>query len=157
MLLVNGMVPAKTRRENVARFQDDASGPQLILVQSQAGKEGISLHDTTGKHQRAAVQFGAANAADDGHAARRPHLPNGSGHRRDHSLPEHGDQLRDGPVATTIAQRASAAENLGSGELARPQRFLHQRGLGGKRELQGWHGRRAGKAERRSRRRRTMP
>ena len=38
MLLVNGMVPAKTRRENVARFQDDASGPQLILVQSQAGK-----------------------------------------------------------------------------------------------------------------------
>lgn len=119
VLLFNGDVPTKTRRANVAKFQDDASGPQVILVQSAAGKEGISLHDTTGKHQRVLFNLG------------QPTQPTTS-------IQQEGRIYRTGQVtdaifrylntgtswekwafATTIAQRASAAENLALGEQAR--------------------------------------
>jgi len=119
VLLFNGDVPANQRRANVAKFQDDASGPQIILVQSAAGKEGISLHDTTGKHQRVLFNLG------------QPTQPTTA-------IQQEGRIYRTGQVtdaifrylntgtnweklafATTIAQRASAAENLGMGEMAR--------------------------------------
>jgi len=119
VLLFNGDVPAKVRRANVEKFQDDASGPQVILVQSAAGKEGISLHDTTGKHQRVLLNLG------------QPTQPTTA-------IQQEGRIYRTGQVtdaifrylntgtnwerwafATTIAQRASAAENLGMGEQAR--------------------------------------
>jgi hypothetical protein len=88
-------------------------------VQSAAGKEGISLHDTTGKHQRALFNLG------------QPTQPTTS-------IQQEGRTYRTGQVtdaifryfntgtnwerwafATTIAQRASAAENLAMGEQAR--------------------------------------
>jgi hypothetical protein len=119
VLLFNGDVPTKVRRANVAKFQDDASGTQVILVQSAAGKEGISLHDTTGKHQRVLFNLG------------QPTQPTTS-------IQQEGRIYRTGQVtdamfrylntgtnwerwafATTIAQRASAAENLALGEQAR--------------------------------------
>jgi len=119
VLLFNGDVPTKVRRANVAKFQDDASGPQVILVQSAAGKEGISLHDTTGKHARVLFNLG------------QPTQPTTS-------IQQEGRIYRTGQVtdamfrylntgtnwerwafATTIAQRASAAENLALGEQAR--------------------------------------
>lgn len=119
VLLFNGDVPTKQRRGNVAKFNDDASGPQVILVQSAAGKEGISLHDTTGLHQRTLFNLG------------QPTQPTTA-------IQEEGRTYRTGQVtdaifrylttgtdwerwafATTIANRASAAENLGMGEMAR--------------------------------------
>ena len=119
VLLVNGMVPAKTRRENVARFQDDASGPQLILVQSQAGKEGISLHDTTGKHQR--VLFNLGQPTQPTMAMQQEGRIYRMGQVTDAIIRylNTGTNWERWAFATTIAQRASAAENLGSGELAR--------------------------------------
>nr|HNI20744.1 DEAD/DEAH box helicase family protein [Nitrospira sp.] len=119
VLLVNGLVPAKTRRENVARFQDDASGPQLILVQSQAGKEGISLHDTTGKHQR--VLFNLGQPTQPTMAMQQEGRIYRMGQVTDAIIRylNTGTNWERWAFATTIAQRASAAENLGSGELAR--------------------------------------
>ena len=118
VLLVNGLVPAKTRRENVARFQDDAS-PQLILVQSQAGKEGISLHDTTGKHQR--VLFNLGQPTQPTMAMQQEGRIYRMGQVTDAIIRylNTGTNWERWAFATTIAQRASAAENLGSGELAR--------------------------------------
>lgn len=119
VLLFNGDVKPADRRAAVAKFQDDASGPQVILVQSAAGKEGISLHDTTGKHQRVLFNLG---------------LPT----RPTTAIQQEGRIYRTGQVtdaiirylntgtnwekwafATTIAQRASTTENLGLGEMAR--------------------------------------
>lgn len=119
VLLFNGDVSKGQRRANVAKFQDDASGPQVILVQSAAGKEGISLHDTTGKHQRVLFNLG------------QPTQPTTA-------IQQEGRIYRTGQVtdaifrylntgtiwekiafATTIATRASTAENLGMGEQAR--------------------------------------
>lgn len=119
VLLFNGDVPAKTRRDNVAKFQDDASGPQVILVQSAAGKEGISLHDTTGKHQR--VLFNLGQPTQPTTAIQQEGRIYRTGQKSDAIFRylNTGTNWEKWAFATTIAQRASAAENLGMGEQAR--------------------------------------
>ena len=57
LLLFNGDVPKKERRKAVKLFNTDGSGYDVILVQSDAGKEGISLHDKTGKHPRVVMHL----------------------------------------------------------------------------------------------------
>ena len=52
----NGSETAKDRSEAIRKFNDDDSKTKVLVVQVQAGKEGISLHDTTGKYPR--VQIG---------------------------------------------------------------------------------------------------
>lgn len=48
----NGNVPQKTKSKSVKDFNKDNSGINILVVQEEAGKEGISLHDITGTHQR---------------------------------------------------------------------------------------------------------
>lgn len=119
LLLFNGDVSPKDRRANVAKFNSDESGPQVILVQSAAGKEGISLHDTTGKHQRALLNLGlptqpTTSIQQEGRIFR-------TGQASDAILRyfNTGTNWERWAFATTIAQRASAAENLAAGESAR--------------------------------------
>jgi len=54
---MNGDTPKKDKSKNVALFNEDHSGKDIIVVQEEAGKEGISLHDTTGKHQRVLISL----------------------------------------------------------------------------------------------------
>lgn len=118
VLLINGDEKKKDLLERYKRFQDDASGPQVMLVQS-AKNKGWSGHDTTGKHQRVLINLGQPTA---------PTL----------AIQQEGRIYRTGQVsdaimrylntgtnwekwtfATTIAGRAGTAENLGMGEQAR--------------------------------------
>jgi hypothetical protein len=119
VLLFNGDVSVKDRRANVQRFQDDDSGPQVILVQSAAGKEGISLHDTTGKHQR--VLFNLGQPTQPTTAIQQEGRIYRTGQVTDAIFRylNTGTNWEKWAFATTIANRASAAENLGMGELAR--------------------------------------
>ncbi len=119
VLLFNGDVPSKQRRANVEKFQDDDSGPQVILVQSAAGKEGISLHDTTGKHQR--VLFNLGQPTQPTTAIQQEGRIYRTGQKSDAIFRylNTGTNWEKWAFATTIAQRASAAENLGMGEQAR--------------------------------------
>lgn len=48
----NGQETAAERHKAVEAFNTDGSKCNLLVVQVAAGKEGISLHDKTGKHQR---------------------------------------------------------------------------------------------------------
>lgn len=118
VLLVNGDEKKADLLARYKRFQDDESGPQVMLVQS-AKNKGWSGHDTTGKHQRVLINLGQPTA---------PTL----------AIQQEGRIYRTGQVsdaimrylntgtnwekwtfATTIAGRASTAENLGMGEQAR--------------------------------------
>lgn len=119
VLLFNGDVSAKDRRAAVEKFQDDSSGPQVILVQSAAGKEGISLHDTTGKHQR--VLFNLGQPTQPTTAIQQEGRIYRTGQATDAIFRylNTGTNWEKWAFATTIAQRASAAENLGMGEQAR--------------------------------------
>lgn len=54
----NGTVNGKERSKAKNDFNADGSGADIIVVQSAAGEAGISLHDTTGGHQRVLINLG---------------------------------------------------------------------------------------------------
>lgn len=56
--LFNGTVPKAKRLGNLARFNTDGSGADVLIVQADAGGAGISMHDTTGNHQRVLINLG---------------------------------------------------------------------------------------------------
>jgi hypothetical protein len=119
VLIFNGDVPPKKRRVNVAEFNDDGSGPRVMLVQSAAGKEGISLHDTTGKHKRVLLNLGLPTQPTT--AIQQEGRIYRVGQQSDAAFRyfNTGTSWEKWAFATTIAQRASAAENLAVGEQAR--------------------------------------
>jgi hypothetical protein len=119
LLLFNGDVPSKERRAAVARFQSDDTGPQVILVQSAAGKEGISLHDTTGKHQRVLINLGQPTQPTTAMQQEGRIYRTGQASDAIIRYLNTGTSWERWAFASTIAQRSSAAEDLGSGELAR--------------------------------------
>ena len=55
VLFFSGKESAKVKNEAVKLFNDDNSGKNIIVIQEASGKEGISLHDRTGKHQRVVI------------------------------------------------------------------------------------------------------
>lgn len=57
-VVFNGTIPKKKRVEDMRRFNEDGSGVDIIVIQMEAGKEGVSLHDTTGKHPRVMINLG---------------------------------------------------------------------------------------------------
>lgn len=54
----NGTISKKLRREFLKDFNNDHGNTDLFLIQQKAGKEGISLHDKTGRFQRVLIQLG---------------------------------------------------------------------------------------------------
>ena len=117
--IFNGDVPSKKRREVVNAFNKSGGDTNIILVQRASGKEGISLHDRDGKHQRVFIDLGIPGRPTDaiqseGRIYRHgvmsnaivEYLTTGTGWERQ-------------TFAQTIAQRASTAENLAMGERAR--------------------------------------
>lgn len=126
-LVYNGRIPNKKRAFARDAFNRDGSGRDIIIVQSAAGEAGISLHDTSGQHQRVLYNLG---------------LPT----RPTTAIQQEGRIYREGQVsdaiirymstgtnwersafAQTIAERASTAENLALGDEARALResFIH--------------------------------
>ena len=51
-------VPDKKRRENLAAFNRDDSGLDVLVMQANAGREGVSAHDTTGGKPRVLINLG---------------------------------------------------------------------------------------------------
>ena len=58
VLFFSGKESKKEKNKAVDLFNDDNSGKNIIVIQEASGKEGISLHDTTGNHQRALITLG---------------------------------------------------------------------------------------------------
>lgn len=55
VLFFSGKESSKVKDKAVDTFNDDGSGKNIIVIQEASGKEGISLHDKTGKHQRVCI------------------------------------------------------------------------------------------------------
>lgn len=55
VLYFSGKETKKVKDAAVNSFNDDNSGKNIIVIQEASGKEGISLHDTTGNHQRVLI------------------------------------------------------------------------------------------------------
>lgn len=68
LAVFNGTAEAKRgnkRSKDIKAFNTDNSKKNVILIQTESGKEGISLHDKTGKHQRALLNLGLPNKPTD--------------------------------------------------------------------------------------------
>lgn len=119
VLLFNGMVSKGKRRQNADFFNADKSGKNLILVQSDAGREGVSLHDTTGKHQRVEINLGmpvrpVAATQIEGRIYR-----TGQASDAIFRYMTTGTSWEASTFASKIAERAATAENLALGDEAR--------------------------------------
>lgn len=118
-LFFNGQVPKKQRIKNADLFNDDDSGHDLIVVQSDAGREGVSMHDTSGKHQRALINLGLpskpiASIQTEGRIYRT--------FVRSNAIQRYvstGLSLERWAIASKLAERSGTAENLAMGEQAR--------------------------------------
>lgn len=119
VLLFNGTVSKGKRRQNADFFNSDKSGKNLILVQSDAGREGVSLHDTTGKHQRVEINLGmpvrpVAATQIEGRIYR-----TGQASDAIFRYMTTGTSWEASTFASKIAERAATAENLALGNEAR--------------------------------------
>lgn len=115
----SGLVSKKEREEAVRDFQKDEGGANIIIVQADAGEAGLSLHDTTGKHQRVLINLGLPTKPvtaiqQEGRIFRAGQKSNAM-----FRYLNTGTNWERYAFAQTIAQRASAAENLALGEEAR--------------------------------------
>lgn len=118
VLLVNGDEKPRDLLRRYTKFQDDSSGPMVMLVQSDKNK-GWSGHDTTGKNQRVLINLGqptkpTLSIQQEGRIYR-----TGQGSDAIFRYLNTGTNWEKWAFAHTIAGRASAAENLGMGEQAR--------------------------------------
>lgn len=118
-LFFNGTVPKKKRRENADAFNNDNGDNHLMVVQSDAGREGVSLHDTTGKHMRVMINLGmpvkpVAAIQIEGRTYR-------TGQASDAAFRylTTGTAWEASAFASKIAERASTADNLAMGTDAR--------------------------------------
>lgn len=117
--IFSGLVSKKEREAAVADFQRDEGGADIIIVQADAEEAGLSLHDTTGEHQRVLINLGLPTKPvtaiqQEGRIFRAG--------QRSNALFRYlntGTNWERAAFAQTIAQRASAAENLAMGEEAR--------------------------------------
>lgn len=119
VVMFNGTVSAKERTIIKRKFNDDNSGVDIILVQMEAGKEGISLHDISGIHQRGLLCLGLPIKPTDSIQLE----------GRIYRIGQMSDAVIEYPVlhlnfekiafATKINERAKTAENLAFGEQAR--------------------------------------
>lgn len=53
----SGAENKKVKHQSVEDFIKDNGGKDIIVIQEASGKEGISLHDTTGEHQRVEINL----------------------------------------------------------------------------------------------------
>lgn len=53
----SGAETKRTKHKSVEEFMKDNGGKDIIVIQEASGKEGISLHDQTGEHQRVEINL----------------------------------------------------------------------------------------------------
>ena len=117
--IFNGDVKKSLRQDSVDKFNNDDDDLRVLLCQRASAKEGISLHDRTGKHQRVLIDLGLATRPTDliqceGRIYRTGVVTNAI-----IRYLNTGMNFEKRAFADTIAGRSSTAENLSMGYEAR--------------------------------------
>lgn len=116
----NGTVSKKKRKTHIHQFQDDdLSKFDIIMVQSAAGREGISLHDKTGHKQRVMIDLSLPIVPVE--ASQKEGRIYRSG-VKSHAIYEYITLqywFEENAFAVKVAERARTVENLAMGHLAR--------------------------------------
>ncbi|MGD9171328.1 MAG: DEAD/DEAH box helicase family protein, partial [Candidatus Thiodiazotropha sp.] len=117
--VIKGGVSANKKTALIKKYQANDSAIDVIVVQRQSGREGISLHDITGTHQRALIDMGLPIRPVDSLQTE----------GRVYRFAVKSDAVIEYPVlgttferimfANKVAERSRTAENLAMGNLAR--------------------------------------
>lgn len=129
VVLFNGTITNKTKRNQAIKdFQNDNSGKDIIVVQIDAGKEGISLHDKTSKHQRVVISLGLPYKPTD--AIQVEGRVYRTGQKTDAVIeyPILNLNFERSAFARKINERVRTAENLAMGEEARNMEIAFKEG-----------------------------
>lgn len=118
----------KDRQKELNDFKDDAGSRKILVIQKQAGKEGISPHDVTGKHPRALMIMNTPVSPTDliqmeGRVFRRGLASNAI-----IELPIIGTQFEMHRYRSVVSERTGTAENLAMGSQARDLRNVLREG-----------------------------
>lgn len=119
VLFFSGRISKQHRQKNVDLFNTDNSGYDVLVLQSDAGSTGISLHDTTGTHQRVLVNIGqplkpAQFSQTEGRTFRVGLASNAI-----YRYLTTGTDWEETAFIETIAGRAETVDNLAKGRLAK--------------------------------------
>lgn len=126
--IYNGRVSKGKRSKLYREFMSDNSRMNIFLGQRKACKEGVSLHDKTGVHQRVFIDLGLPTAPTDAI----------QGEGRIYRVGLKSDAMYEyetiqtffeqNAFAETISKRARTAENLALGESARNMEIIFKEG-----------------------------
>lgn len=117
--IYNGSVDKKTRTNMIKEFNKDNDGLDVILIQRASGKEGISLHDRTGKKQRVLIDLGLPTRPTDAIQCEGRIYRVGVKSNAIFRYLNTGTNTEAYIFSSVIAERSSTAENLALGEKAR--------------------------------------
>lgn len=124
----SGKESKKERVKAVNEFNADSSGVDVIVVQKDAGKEGISLHDKIGEKQRALVSLYLPTKPTDAIQTEGRIYRLGLMSDAVIEYLKTGLSFESRAFGQKISERAGAAENLAIGELARDLRTAFREG-----------------------------
>lgn len=119
LVLYNGTLSKGEREKNKNSFNNDDSKTKIILVQSAAGQAGVSLHDTTGKHQRALINLGLPTRPSEAIQQEGRIYRVGNKSNAIFRYLNTGTYMEQTAFATKLAERAGTVENIALGEMAR--------------------------------------
>lgn len=119
LVLYNGTLSKSEREKNKKAFNDDDSKVKVILVQSAAGQAGVSLHDTTGKHQRVLINLGLPTRPSEAIQQEGRIYRVGNKSNAIFRYLNTGTYMEQMAFATKLAERAGTVENIALGEMAR--------------------------------------
>lgn len=142
----NGSLNEKEKRENADAFNNPNSDAKVIVVQVASGKEGVDLHDTTGKFQRAEINLYLPESPIEFIQAEGRIYRIGNKSNAIFEYPLLGIDLELAAFAMKINGRAQTSENLALGKQSRglrdsisraalssrPIPVSNQQGIGGK-------------------------
>lgn len=114
-LTFNGTVPKAKRRANADKFNDDLTGPNLLIAQSDAMREGVSVHDTSGKYQRIELNLGLPTQPTKAIQLEGRIYRTGQASDAIFRYMTTGTAWEASAFASKLAERASTAENLAMG------------------------------------------
>ena len=115
----NGRETKKNRARAIAEFNRDDDATQILVVQRDAGKEGISLHDVTGKRPRALIDLGLPTAPTEAIQTEGRIYRYGQKSNAVIEYLKSNTKFEEHMFSSRVASRARTAENLALGDTAR--------------------------------------
>jgi hypothetical protein len=117
--LFNGRISTQARAQALRDFNADGSDVQVLVVQRDAGKEGISLHDVSGQHQRVLMDLGLPTAPTEAIQTEGRIYRYGQASNAIIEYLKTNTSFEQHLFGSRVAARARTAENLAMGDEAR--------------------------------------